>query len=60
MDVLGSGLITMFNGFVALLGTLASPMALAVVVVVASLVWLALIEIEELNRQGTKPDVGRH
>lgn len=60
MDILGSGLITLLNGFLAMLGALASPIAIAVVLCAAGLGWFALLEIDELDRQGTKPEVGRH
>jgi hypothetical protein len=57
---LGAGAVTLFNGVWALITTLASPITLAVVVSAAGFFWLAGIEVEELNRQGTKPDVQLH
>ena len=60
MDSLASGLITMANGLLTMLGAIASPLALALFVMGVSLTWLALIEIDELDRQGAKPEVGTH
>jgi hypothetical protein len=48
------------NGVYAGARHLVSPVMVAVVVVAASLVWLALIESDELDRTSTKPDVGVH
>ena len=60
MEILGSGLITLLNGFLAMLGAFASPMAIAAVLCAVGLAWFALLEIDELDRQGTKPEIGRH
>jgi hypothetical protein len=60
MNALGTGLILMANGLLTMLHHLADKVTLVSVLSVLSLWWLATIEIEELNRQGTKPDVGRH
>lgn len=60
MDPIGNGLITFLNGLESLLGALASPFAIAAIVVVVSLAWLAIIELDELSRQANKPEVGRH
>jgi hypothetical protein len=60
MDQLASGIITLLNGVWLALTSLASPLVLAAVGMVAALVWLALIEVDELDRQGAKPVVERH
>ena len=60
MDALGTGLILIANGLLQMLGRVADPITLIGLVLAVSLFWLAGIEIEELNRQGTKPEVGRH
>lgn len=60
MDIISAGFLTLFNGAVAFVSTLASPVTLALVISAASLGWLARCEIEELDRRGTKPMVGRH
>ncbi len=60
MDILASGLVVIVNGLLTMLGAIASPLTIAGVAGVAALVWLALIETDELNRQGVKPQVGRH
>lgn len=60
MDQIAAGLVALFNGLLNALTTLVSPIVLAAMVLAAGLVWMALVEIDELNRQGTKPDVGLH
>lgn len=60
MDILSSGLIVIVNGLLTMLGALASPLTIAGAAGAGALVWLALIEVDELNRQGIKPLVGRH
>ena len=60
MDALAAGLVTLLNGLFKAIGALASPVVIATVLAAAALAWLAVIEIEELNRQGTKPGIGRH
>lgn len=60
MTSLSTGFIALFNGLLDLLHALGSPLTLATVVSVASVLWLAGVEVEELDRQGVKPDVGRH
>jgi hypothetical protein len=60
MDALGTGLILTANGLLDLLGRVADPMTLIGATLLASAFWLATIEIEELDRQGAKPQVGRH
>jgi hypothetical protein len=60
MAILGNGLITLVNGFLSIGGRLASVEALCAVMAAVALFWLALLEVDELNRQGTKPTIGRH
>ena len=60
METLGNGVITMANGALTILGMAASPVAIALVALAGGLAWMALIEVEELDRQGTKPEVGLH
>jgi len=60
MNVLANGLTTLFNGLFYLIGSLVSPVMLAVLVAGASLSWLALLECDDLDRRGTKPLVGTH
>lgn len=59
MDALANGLITVVNGLQTLLDGLLTPIAAMGVVIGAALVWIALIELDELNRQGTKPEIER-
>lgn len=60
MSILSAGLVVIVNGLLTMLGALASPLTIAGIAGGAALVWLALIETDELNRQGVKPTVGRH
>jgi Na+/H+ antiporter NhaD/arsenite permease-like protein len=60
MNALLSGLITMLNGFIDMCRHLATPVTLGVVVLAAVMYWFVRLELEELSRQGTKPNVGRH
>lgn len=60
MTALGNGLVLLFNGLVSLFGFLSNGITIAVIFVFLSLAWLAFMEIEELNRQGSKPEIGRH
>jgi hypothetical protein len=60
MELLGDGLVTMLNGLGRLFSMVLSPLTVIVALLAISLIWLSLIEIDELNRQGSKPDVQRH
>lgn len=60
MDILGAGLTTLINGTLELLLRVASPVTVIVVVLAVSLGWLCLIELDELDRQGSKPEIGQH
>jgi len=60
MDALLSGLITLLNGFLAMVGALASPITLGLIILAGSLAWFARLEIDEVNRQSAKPEIGRH
>lgn len=50
----------MLNGFIDMCRHLATPVTLGVVVLAAVMYWFVRLELEELSRQGTKPNVGRH
>lgn len=60
VEALSSGLVILINGALNALGMLASPLTIAGALGVLSLVWLCLVEIDELDRMGTKPIIGRH
>lgn len=60
MEILGAGLITLLNGTLELLLRAASPVTIIVAVLGVSLGWLCLIELDELDRQGSKPEIGQH
>lgn len=58
MNVLTNGLVTLYNGARTTLDGVVSPVPLLVIVLAASFAWLALIELDELDRQGRKPEIG--
>lgn len=60
MTIIASGLVTLLNGFLSILGALASPVVIASAVIVVSVIWLASLEVSELDLQSAKPEVGRH
>jgi hypothetical protein len=60
MQILSDGLITMLNGVYASVSLLLSPVAMFVLVSAGSLAWLCRLEVAELDRRGSKPEVGRH
>ncbi len=60
MQILVNGFTAIANGAAATLGHLISPVALAIIASAVSLAWLARLEVDELDRQGTKPQVGKH
>lgn len=57
---LGAGVVTVINGAFSAVGTLLSPVPLALLVTGGGMWWLAGIEVEELTRQGTKPEIQLH
>lgn len=48
------------NGALTIVSQLANFAVIVGAVAAASLWWLATMEVEEINRQGVKPDVARH
>jgi hypothetical protein len=60
MEQLGYGLIILLNGVFAAFGALLTPLTAAAVVTACSLGWMARLEIDEVNRRATKPQVGLH
>lgn len=58
MESLANGLYTVINGVYSLVDAVLSPAAMLVALVAASLTWLALIELDEIDRQGRKPEIG--
>lgn len=59
MNALTNGLVTVFNGLQTLFDGLLTPVAAMSIFIGAAFVWIALIELDELNRQGTKPEIER-
>lgn len=60
LDALGPYLVVLLNGLSSLVGLGRSPVAVSAVLLVAGALWFALLEIDELTRRSTRPDVQRH
>ena len=60
MRIFSNSLITLTNGAFDFITRLFSPVSVILILLVISLAWMALLEMDEMNRQGTKPEVGRH
>ena len=60
LSTLGTGLVLIANGGMAMLHALASWMTFALVALIGSVWWLAVLEVDDLNRRGAKPEVARH
>jgi len=58
-ETLAAGLITVLNGGWALVDTIVHPLTFVLLILGGSFAWLALLETDELDRQGTKPEIGR-
>lgn len=59
ISALTNGVITVLNGLWSILDLIFSPLTIVILALAASFAWLALLERDELDRQGTKPDIGR-
>ena len=60
METLGNGITTIVNGAWTLADRVASPLTLVLLLLAAGFAWFVLLEIDELDRQGTKPEVRTH
>lgn len=60
MDQLADGLVTVFNGAWATVTSLTHPGVAGLLVLAGGLAWMARLELDELDRHGTKPTVERH
>ena len=60
MTTLSYGLVALLNGFLSMMGALMTPLTAGVIVLALGMAWLARLELDDLKRQGTKPEVGRH
>jgi len=56
----GNALISFINGFILLLNNVFSPVFILSFIMFISLLWIMLIELDELDRQSSKPEIGRH
>jgi hypothetical protein len=60
MLILTNGLTAMLNGLFWAVHSLGSPVSVSVVLMALCLSWMAKLECDELDRQGTKPVVRLH
>ncbi|MFA5566681.1 MAG: hypothetical protein WC184_11220 [Acidimicrobiia bacterium] len=60
MDALGSGLITLANGFYTVTQRIVSPTSAAVLIIVLGTAIMGAARLEELDRKSAKPQIGRH
>lgn len=60
MDQLTSGLTVLFNGGLFTVSHLANMPVLFALISGVSLIWLARLEIDDVDRRGSKPQVMRH
>lgn len=60
MEALAAGFTIFVNGATTLLGALFSTTAIVFLVMALGLAWMAFIEIEEMNRQSSKPTTPLH
>lgn len=59
MQLLSNGAISVFNGLITMLGAVLEPVTFIVLILGGSLAWLGLIELDEIDRQGRKPEIGQ-
>lgn len=59
METISNGLMLVFNGFLTVLTSVVDWRVLAGLAMAASLVWLARLEIDNVDEQGTKPFLPR-
>jgi hypothetical protein len=57
---LGNSIVSLVNGLYSILNIIISPNVILAFILFVSLIWVFLIEIDELDRQGTRPEIGRH
>ncbi len=50
---------SLLNGTVVSFSYAANPYTAALLAVAASMAWMARLEMDEMDRQATKPDIGR-
>lgn len=60
MEILVAGFTVIANGLLTVARAVLSPVAALVLIMAAGLAWMAVIEIEELNRRSSKPTTPLH
>lgn len=60
MNLIYTSLISFLNGLFLLVSKILNPILIITLLLALSLFWISLIEIDELDRQGSKPEIGRH
>lgn len=58
-ELLAAGLVTVVNGAWTIVDTAVHPLTGVLLLLGGAFTWLALLETDELARQGTKPEVRR-
>lgn len=59
MDNLTNSIFTIVNGLTVIVDRMFTAVGFMLVICALSLAWFALLEADEVKRQGTKPVVGR-
>jgi len=60
MEQIQTGLVLTFNGLVTILTTLLDWKVLAGIALAIALLWLARLEVDDLDVAGAKPNLPRH
>lgn len=60
METLGNGLVILGNGAWETVSALASPLTLGLVLIIGGLAWMARLELDDVDRANSKPEIGIH
>lgn len=60
METLGNGLVMLANGAWETAGALASPLTLGLIIIIGGLAWMARLELDDVDRANSKPEIGIH
>lgn len=60
MTLLHNTLVAIANGWYTLVDVTSLPVLLAVGALATALAWLSIVEVEDMNQMGHKPDVVQH
>lgn len=59
MLTFNDGIVTFLNGIFEVVSKVVSPTGIVLILLSSSLFWFFLLEVDEMNRIGSKPDVER-